>query len=453
VFVRAPWSWLFLTLFTALTLARAPARADAARAPETIHLHELLQRALVDPPRVLSALASLERAESERKLAQAAYFPTVGLQGSYGIVYDNRQALPKGLLEGLENGRLQSTSQQPLGTASLDWSLLNGARNRNIKAATLAREAQDQGLSSTQRLALSSAFEIYMRALAAAQLVADAELTRERRTQQHEGIGGLVKAGLRPSVDETRARIEAVAATFRLEVRKVEERAIYAALAVSVGQDPDRPLRPAPLTASPFDAVPRSLEAANAAAFEHRPELKQLRITLAGRQAELSAALWRRAPTLGVSGTASASYIDILKGTGYGGEQYSGTAQVYLRVQTFDAAIWRSAGWRAPTCCRTQRALESTTLDIKAEVAEASFAVERTRAELERATQVLSAAEAAREAQNGRYRTGVASLLELLDAENVEQNARLDRITAERDHQLAHVRLLAATGLIRKLAR
>jgi outer membrane protein len=424
-----------------------------APAPETIGLAELLQRALVDPPRVLSALASLERAEAERRAAQAAYFPTIGLQGSYGIVYDNRQALPKGLLDVLPDGRLRSTAQQPLGTASLDWSLLNGARNRNIKAATLAREAQDQALSSAQRLALSSAFEIYMRALAAAQLVADAELTRERRTQQHEGVAGLVKAGLRPSVDETRARIEAVAATYRLEVRKVEERAIYAALAVSVGRDPDRPLRPALLASSPFDAAPRSLEAANAAAFEHRPELKQLRITLAGRQAELSAALWRRAPTLGVSGTASASYIDIFKGTGYGGEQYSGMAQVYLRVQPFDAAIWRSAEVARATMLQTQRALESTTLDIKAEVAEASFAVERTRAELERATQVLSAAEAAREAQNGRYRTGVASLLELLDAENVEQNARLDRITAERDNQIAHVRLLAATGLIRKLTR
>jgi outer membrane protein TolC len=453
VFVRVPWPLLFLTLFTALTGVRMRARAEAVRAPETIGLHELLQRALVDPPRVLSALAALQRAEAERGAAQAAYFPVVGLQGSQGIVYDNRQVLPAGVLQEVPSGRLNSTSHQTLGTASLDWSLLNGARNRNIKSATLAREAQDHALSSAQRLALSGAFELYMRALAASLLVADAELTRERRTQQHEGVAGLVKAGLRPSVDETRARIEAVAATYRLEVRKVEERAIFAALAVSVGRDPDRPLRPAPLSASPFGAAPRTMEAANAAAFEHRPELKQLRTSLAGRQAELSTALWRRAPTIGVSGTASASYIDIFKGSGYGGEQYSGTAQVYLRVQTFDAAIWRSAAVARANMLQTQRALESTVLDIKAEVAEAGFAVERTRAELERATQVLSAAEAAREAQNGRYRTGVASLLELLDAENVEQNARLDRITAERDHQLAHVRLLAATGLIRQLAR
>jgi outer membrane protein len=291
-----------------------------------------------------------------------------------------------------------------------------------------------------------------MRALAATQFVADAELTEERRRQQHDGIGGLVKAGLRPPVDETRARIEAVAAKYRLEVRRVEERAAFATLAVSVGRDPNRPLRPQSLETSPF-SVPRNLEEATSAAFEYRPELQGLRMNLAARQADLSAALWRRAPTLGISGTATASYIDQLKGEGYQGSQYSAAAQVYLRIQSFDASVWRSADVARANMLQTQRQLEVTTLDVKAEVADASFAVERTRAELERASQVLSAAGAAREAQHGRYQTGVASLLELLDAEGLEQNARFDRIQAERDHQIANVRLLAATGLIRQLTR
>jgi outer membrane protein TolC len=196
------------------------------------------------------------------------------------------------------------------------------------------------------------------------------------------------------------------------------------------------------------------MEEATSAAFEYRPELKGLRMSLAARQAELSAALWRRAPTLGISGTATASYIDQIKGTGgYQGSQYSTAGQVYLRIQSFDASVWRSADVARANMLQTQRQLEVSTLDIKAEVADASFAVERTQAELERATQVLAAAGAAREAQNGRYQTGVASLLELLDAEAVEQNARFDRIQAERDHQIANVRLLAATGLIRQLVR
>jgi outer membrane protein len=463
--VRAFRLYWFLTLFFALAGVGTAARAETA--PELIGLPELLQRALVDPPRVLAARATLARADAERSLAQGSYFPSVMLQVSEGIAYDNRQQVPTSLLNDLadlfkqagldveapkQSGRLHSTSQQLVGTGSLDWSLINIAREKGIKGATLNRDAMGHALSGAQRAALSAACELYMRALTASAFVSDAELTEQRRTQQHQAITALVKAGLRPPVDETRARIEAVAAKYRLEIRHVDERASFAALAVSVGRDPVRPLRPQPLPETGFD-VPSSLEQATAAAFEHRPELRQLRSSLAARQAELSSTLWRRAPTVGISGNASISYIDTFRGQGYDGSQYSMAGQVYLRIQSFDAAVWRSAAVARANMLQAQRTLEATTLDIKAEVADASFGVQRTRAELESATQVLSAAEAAREAQNGRYQTGIASLLELLDAEAVEQNARFQRIQAERDHQIANVRLLAATGLIRQLTR
>jgi outer membrane protein TolC len=64
----------------------------------------------------------------------------------------------------------------------------------------------------------------------------------------------------------------------------------------------------------------------------------------------------------------------------------------------------------------------------------------------------LRASEVTREVQNGRYRAGVASMLELLDAENLEQQARRRRIEAERDHYLAGARLLWASGRIDALA-
>jgi outer membrane protein TolC len=67
----------------------------------------------------------------------------------------------------------------------------------------------------------------------------------------------------------------------------------------------------------------------------------------------------------------------------------------------------------------------------------ASHAVLRAKIGLERATAVLRASEVTRDAQNDRYRAGVASLLELLDAENLAQEARRAGIEAERDQQLA----------------
>jgi outer membrane protein TolC len=445
------------SLSFALWLAPARTAAEAPIAGDTITLAALLGRALAEPPRVLAALASLQRAEAESRSAEAAYYPVLSLQVSEGFAFDNRQQVPNTLLDALglpqQRGRLDALSLQTAGSATLDLALINVSRRHAIKAAGESREAQEHALAGAQRLALAAACELYIRALSATELVEDAALNLARRSQQHEGVKGLVEAGLRPPVDEMRARIEALAARYRLDVRRVEERAAFAALTVSAGRDPAHPLRPQPLQGVSF-AGPRTLSEAIARAFDHRPELVSLQKSLGARQSELSAALYRRLPTLGVSGTASASYIDQLRGNGgYQGSQYSATALAYLRVASVDVALWRSADVARGRMLEAQRALEIAALDLKAEVAEASFAVDRTRAELERATHILSAAESARAAQNGRYQSGVASLLELLDAEAVEQNARLERIQAARDHQLASVRLLSATGLIRNLLR
>jgi hypothetical protein len=127
----------------------------SARAAEPIALHELLARALSDPPRVLAARAAVARADADRGMAQASYFPVLTLQASEGITYDNRQQIPDGFvnqLVGLLNPvyertglptidsdstsvrktRLDSLSQQVGGSANVDWSLVNVARRRAI---------------------------------------------------------------------------------------------------------------------------------------------------------------------------------------------------------------------------------------------------------------------------------------------------------------------------------
>ena len=84
--MRAPRLSWFLTVFLTLAGVRSVARAEVTA--EFITLSELLQRALVDPPRVLSAQAALARADADRSLAQSSYFPSLMLQGSEGIAYD-----------------------------------------------------------------------------------------------------------------------------------------------------------------------------------------------------------------------------------------------------------------------------------------------------------------------------------------------------------------------------
>jgi outer membrane protein TolC len=88
---------------------------------------------------------------------------------------------------------------------------------------------------------------------------------------------------------------------------------------------------------------------------------------------------------------------------------------------------------------------------MRGEVASALFAAQVAKARLDGATETLAAATTTRQAQNERYRAGVSTLLELLDAEEVEQNARRSRIEAARDYDNARAQLLAVCGVIERI--
>lgn len=92
-------------------------------------------------------------------------------------------------------------------------------------------------------------------------------------------------------------------------------------------------------------------------------------------------------------------------------------------------------------------------LAVRRDAVEAAYLVKRTRIQLSQATRLLVAAEASRSAQLERYRAGVASLLELLDAEGLEHTARRQRIEAERAHHLGRIQLLTEVAALDLLAR
>jgi len=199
---------------------------------------------------------------------------------------------------------------------------------------------------------------------------------------------------------------------------------------------------------APLEPLPASVQA-----IERRPEVKQLEASLEARKFDHRAAIGARLPTAGLLGNANLSYSSIYHGDGYEGRFLSANGSVYVRWAALDPAIWRRASVTHGAIDEAQRQLETLLLSVRAEVVDAAYLVKRAHALVEQATQILAAAEAARTAQNERYQAGVASLLDLLDAEGIEQNARRQRIEAERDHRIARLRLLALCGTLDDLAK
>jgi outer membrane protein TolC len=436
-------------LLLCLSIAQLAVAQNAAPGSDStvarVSLKQVLQRAVRDPPSVLAASATLARVSAERKYAQGAYFPSLTGQATAGFLYDNRLVLPNA-------PRIDSKSRNVEGSLTLQWAALDAARGPTIDAARAATRAQRFALRSAERDALLLASELYVGAWAAHEQVIDAALTLERRSSQHAAIAGLVGAGTRSPVDAQRAEIEVLSARYALAARKHDQLAAFAALAAATGEPPSRLMRPA---SSPGDAfvVVIDPKRARALAYTHRPELHQWRAVVLSKREEHRAAVGARFPTLGISATGSASHVTVLSGQGIDGYQYGGSAVAYLRWSGLDPAVWLRADVADAAIPEAQRQLQAALHAIGAEAVNAAYVLARTKTERDRAEAVLAAARVTREAQNGRYRTGLASLLELLDAENLEQEARQRRIEAERDHQIAGARLLSACGILHRLAR
>ena len=443
--------------------ARCEAQAPPAR---SVTLAEVLRYAREHPPAVRVALARLAQLRAEQAYARAAYAPSLSVEASSGLGYDNRETTPNKIqvpdavpaeLRGAYRDaaripRYEATSLDSDGRLSLDYPLVDGTRGHRVEAAAHAVESQSSSVAEAEREAIGDAAQLYLESLAASRLVDDARVNVGRRTEQAQAVRGLVAAGLRPPVDATRAEIELVAARFAVETREVEEQASWSALAVALGDDPMQPLRPEDLDDASWPA-PLDPRTASARAAEQRPEVRALEQRIAALRAEHRSVLAERFPTLGLRASGQVTHADILMGTGIQGFSYLGGGALYLRWDLFDAGVRRRAQVAQRAIAQAQRELEQALLAARGEAVAAAYQAKRARTLLEQMGQVLAAAESARSAQNQRYRAGVASLLDLLDASAVEQTARRQRIEAERDYRVARVRLLAVTGMIDALAR
>jgi outer membrane protein TolC len=406
----------------------------------TITFAEMLRVAQRNPPAVLLAFAQLRQAQADRGFAKAAWAPALTSQGSLGYTYDNRVIIP-----GVP--RVDSQSIEARAALSLDWAALDLARGQRIDAASAAERSRNYDVDAARLQAAALATEFYLRAGAAIEFVNDAQLSLERRSHQYEATTELVKAGTRSPVDAQRAKIEVLSTEYALSLRQTEQLAAFAALASALGRPANELVRPATNTAE-FQLAADSPARAKQLASANRPELRSAAANITSLQRVHDADIDARWPTLGASAIGSISYLDVRSGVGIEGDQYTATGAVYVRWQGLDPAVWGRGGVSEAAVGVANQERRALLQSITTQAVAAYYVLERAKTFYQSAVAVLDAAQVTREAQNGRYVAGLGSLLELLDAEDLEQQARQRRIEAERDQAIASAQLLAACGLL-----
>lgn len=417
--------------------------AEELGTPQQLHFADVMTRARSAPPSVQLALQNALTARAQLEAAKAQYLPRIVLEGQYGVNYRDQPIAPPPNLV-----RIDGTLTTASGTVSGDWLVTDfGARRASIEAAQHGQEGATFGSEAARNDAARGAGELFVQVMTDKALLANAHDNVERRQAKFALVQKLVDAGLRPDVDVIRARVDVVAAEQAVHVAEAQLSLDRATLTAAIGLDPSVPVNVVDMDLEPL-ALPHSADEAGNLAQQCRAELGQAHASVAASHDKLTQAGRARLPTLSMNASGQVSRATLLQGQGMPGNTYQAGGALVARWSALDVTTWRNVG----VARQSLRALEvqrnAVSLRVRTEAVQAFFTHDKAQASYEQFTQVLASAAQALGAQSERYRMGIASLLELLDAQNIEQQVRGNLILAQRDVNLARVRLLAACGML-----
>jgi len=428
----------------------APAAAAAATAAEAIVYALGHNRELRAPD------AHLDGADATVEVARSARLPRVDVAGVYQRT-DNPVLVFSNLLgqadfgeenfaldalntpDPLDNWKTRLTVTQPLWTA--------GRIGHGVAAAERLGDAAASRREATRQRVIHGVIEAYTAAFLAERELA---VTREalKTAEAHVRLvrdlhrGGLVVESdvLQAEVRESEVRELVIRAESGVEIARDT-------LALALGRDPSEPVTlpdEPDLEAGEVGRYEGSPEVAElvADALEGRPDLAAARLETAAAGERVALERAQKLPELGLEGAWEANARDFF---GADGDNWAVT--VALRVPVFDgfrrrAEVRRAEADRRRAEERTALHADGIALEVRRAVSELAAARQR----LEQGKRGVSLAERSVEIVEDRYREGLTTLTELLDAETALTRARLRRLAARRDLFLARASLDLATG-------
>jgi outer membrane protein len=419
------------------------ATADAS-SERVVHIRDVARAATRDAPVVHTAARRVRGADARVDVARASYWPTLEVEGNTSVVRQRQT----GVLPDAPDVKTRSTAARGTASGRIEWLVTNfRGRAASVDGAESdlrrARHAVTQVRFGNLRLACERFIEL----LTTQRLRDNAALSVARRDAISSAIGRLVDAGLRPRIDLQRADIEAVAARTELSVLRAQAEAQAAQLAASMGLDPAQALRAGELEEGLLESDESEREV-TASALNRRPELplQQARIEVSRSAARVARA--SLLPSLHMFADVNAQRDAVQRGNGLDQSGYLASGGVALRFRALNlTSAYELRAAKADVEIELAL-LREQILRARAEAVTGHGQVSRAREALAQAEQILEAARSTREAQYRRYQGGEASLLELLDAEAVEQEARSRRITTLRDLELSRIALLDAMGML-----
>lgn len=406
-----------------------------------ISLAEVVKRALCHDPRTRQAWAESRLQAARLGLARAAYLPTVNATLS-------RARTGQSIGQGGSTARNDGATR--IAQLELGWNLFDfGQREANVESARQTLQAavasQDLGVQ-TVFLDAANAYFALLAAQGELAVAREVERINLQSFMAAEAKHAAAVGDLTSKLQTQTAFAQAILARVRAEgaVRNAQGR-----LAVSVGESPARPLTvdadDARLPDTDFvKGIGEMLELAQQA----HPELRAARARLEAARARSNAAGRAYLPTLSLSASRSHTGRDYTSAVPDIAQRDSSVA-LQLAVPIFDGFAKHYQVRAAEADVDLARAdLKSVEQRVALEVWQAFQSLQSETEALASTEKLLGFATKSLEVAQGRFKAGVGSTLELLEAQRAMADAAQQRINALANWRATRLRLATSLGRI-----
>lgn len=434
------------TLTFAGLLACLPALAGAQPAPLRLTLGEALAKAVDESHRLAEARARQQAAQATVEIRRRSDDPTLTASAGYTRTnHIDEFGVPQ------PDGRLRviypDIPDNYRARLELAWPVYTSGRTAALERAAEAEATATGKDLETARLDLqlevSRAYWALVTARETVRVLEQALATADRSLAD---VRTRVEAGFLPPNDVSRSEAQRARSELLLVEARGRVEAVTVDLARLIGLGDPAAIEPADALDSPAP-VSADAEGLTTEAIGQRPELAALTLRADGLTARLDAIASTRRPT-----------VAFLSGYDFANPNPRIFPRQARWEPSFDITLnvswqfWDSGRARAD---RAEALAQQTALaerkrevesQIQADVRKQLVDLATSRAALAPARLAVTAAQETRRVVNDRFEAGVATTLDVLDAQLAEMQAELDRTRVLADIRLAEARLARVVG-------
>jgi outer membrane protein len=420
--------------------------AAPAAPPRILTLDQALETARAQQPQLRQAAAATQAALANSDVAMASLLPQVSGSASYQRSTANFTARPGSLPGGIGGG---GTSQSwatfdyfNLGLSASQLLYDFGQSRSRWRSAQASADSQRTSERSTLEQVLFAVRTAYFQARAAKSAVTVAVDTLANQ-QKHLGqIEGFVEVGTRPEIDLAQAKTEVANAQVQLIAAQTDYAIAKAQLNQAMGVEASTNFDVEDEAQPPVAGEDEATDVLLDEALKARPEIAALADQI--RAQELTVRAIRGA--LGPSLVFSTGFSDA-------GQQPSSLAWNWDAALGLSVPIFQGGQTRAQirqaeaNLAAVQSQAEGERLQVRLEVEQALLTVRAARTALVATGEALVNAKERLRLAEGRYETGVGSIIELGDAQLALTSAAYQEVQAEYKLAQARAGLIRALGL------